>query len=217
MIKKSYVVQMSYDVTVAEKSYAQKAILSFKYCNKLLVKATDHLNIMKNSFKDTPEIPIEDVMKARAAIRRYRDQSVKNFNEFKRVAFKCVKIMHAFGSDTQVIKLIKSFISSVDALEKEVNNFVDLFDELQSKEFSKNIVSAIESIQDKSEEISDLIEDRIIDYIQSNVLANSWVDSVGEELNMKIEKKKPLILELYNKREDQLNDAIKERNNLVQG
>jgi len=217
MIKKSYTVQMSYDVTVAEKDYAQKAIICFKYSNKLLKKASDHLDIMKNSFKDNPEVPTADIMKARAAIRRYRDQSVDNFNEFKKLAFKCVRVMQNFGSDTQIIKLVKSYISSVDDLEKSVNKFIDLFNELQSKEFAKNVVTSIEDIQKQCDEINNLIEDRIVEYIQSNVLASSWVDTIGNDLKMKIEKKRPLILELFNRRDEQLVDAIKERGNNIQG
>jgi hypothetical protein len=217
MKKNAASVQMSYDVTVAEKHQAKNAIICFNYANKKLKKASDHLNIMKTSFKDNPEVPTEEIIKTRAAIRRYRDESVKNFNDFKQVAFKCVKVMQTFGSDTQIIKIMKSYINSVDELEEAVNDFVDLFDDLNSKEFTKNIVSSIEKIQDKSEEIDKLVEERIISYVQENILASSWVDAVGDELNMKLEHKKPLILELFNRREDQLNDTIKERNNLVQG
>lgn len=217
MRKNAASVQMSFDVTDAEKHQAKNAVICFNYSNKKLKKASDHLNIMKTSFKDNPEIPTEEIIKTRAAIRRYRDESIKNFNDFKIIAFKCVRVMQNFGSDTQIIKLMKSYINSVDELEENVNDYVDLFDDLKSKEFTKNIVSAIEKIQDKCKEIDKLVEERIINYIQSHVLATSWVDTVGNELNLKLDRKKPLIMELFNRREEQLNDNIKERNNLVQG
>ncbi len=208
---------MSYDVTVSEKEQAQKAIAYFKHAGKLLEKASDHLNIMKTSFKENTDIPAEDIMKARVSIRRYRNKAVENFNQFKVAAFKCIQIMQSFGSDTQVIKLIKSFINSVDELEEEVNHFVSLFSDLQSKEFTKDVVAAIEKIQTQCDEIVDLIDERVKSYIFSNILASTWVDSVGNELQMKIDRKNPLILELFNRRNDQLNDAIKERDNKVQG
>jgi len=211
MIKRSYVTQMSYDVSSEEKIKAEKALINFSHAIKLLSSASEHLNIMKTPFKENPEMTPEEVMKARAALRRFRDKAVENFNEFKSSAFNCVNIMQTFASDTQSLKLIKSFISGIDDLEKKVNNFVDLFSDLQSKDFAKNTVSAIEDIQKQSEEIEEIIDERIKNHIQSNILASSWVDSVGDEMQMKIEKKTPLILDLSNDREKALSKAIKEK------
>jgi len=114
MIKKSYSVQMSYDVSDSERSQAEKALLYFKAAEKYLVQASDHLNIMKTPFKDNQDMTPEDVMTARAVIRRFRDKAIENFDSFKKVAFDCVNLMQTFSSDTQTLKLMKSFISSVD-------------------------------------------------------------------------------------------------------
>lgn len=73
MIKKAYSVQMTYDVSDQEKNQANKAILFFDHAKKLLQMASEHLDIMKTPFKDSPDMPPEEVMKARAAIRRFRD------------------------------------------------------------------------------------------------------------------------------------------------
>lgn len=211
MIKKSYSVQMTYDVSDGEKVQAERALLCFNYSGKLLDSASDHLNIMKTPFKNNPEMSAEEVMKARAAIRRFRDKSVENFNEFKIASFKCVNAMQSFMSDTQTVKLMKSFISSVNDLEGKVNEFIDLFDDLESKDFPKNIVSNIEEIQKQCDDINEIVEERIISHVQSNILAKNWVDSISNNLQMKVEHKTPLILDLFNKRQEQLNDVIKER------
>lgn len=211
MIKKAYSVQMTYDVSDSEKSIAERALIHFSQSKKFLDLASDHLNIMKTPFKENPDMKPEDVMNARPAIRRFRDKSVENFNEFKESSFKCVNVMQNFASDTQTVKLMKSFIASVDDLEIKVNNFVDLFDDLESADFAKNIVASIEEIQKQCEEIDEIIDERIKNHIQTNILATSWVDSVSNDLQMKVEKKTPLLLELFNKRQDQLNDVIKEK------
>jgi hypothetical protein len=211
MIKKAYSVQMTYDVSDSEKSIAERALIHFSQSKKFLDLAADHLNIMKTPFKENPEMKPEDVMEARPAIRRFRDKSVENFNEFKESSFKCVNVMQNFASDTQTVKLMKSFIASIDDLEIKVNNFVDLFDDLESADFAKNIVASIEEIQKQCEEIDEIIDERIKNHIQTNILATSWVDSVSNDLQMKVEKKTPLLLELFNKRQDQLNDVIKEK------
>lgn len=212
MIKKAYSVQMSYEVSDEEKKQAERALLCFNHTIKLLDKSSNHLDIMKTPFKDNPEMSAEEIMKARAAIRRFRDKSIENFNEFKITAFKCVHIMQTFASDTQTLKLMKSFISSIDALETKVNVFADVFNDLESKEFSKTVVTTIEDIQKQCKEVDEIIDERIKTHIQSDILAKSWVDTVSNDLQMRIEKKTPLIVDLFNKRQDQLNDIIKERN-----
>lgn len=212
MIKKAYAVQMTYDVSDDEKQQAEKSLLFFGHAHKLLEMASDHLDIMKTPFKDNPEMDPKEVVKARAAIRRFRDKSIENFNEFKRAAFKCVNVMQPFASDTQTVKLMKSFISSIDDLEVKVNQFSELFNDLESKTFPQDVVQNIEAIQDECEDLGEIIDERIKNHIQTNILATSWVDNVSNDLQMQIEEKTPLIIELYNKRQDQLNDAIKERN-----
>ena len=211
MIKKAYITSLTYEVSDAEKIQAERALLCFNYTMKLLDMASEHLNIMKTPFKNNPELNPDEVVNARAAIRRFRDKSVDNFNEFKIAAFKCVHVMQTFSSDTQTVKVMKSFISSIDNLELKVNGFVDLFGDLESKSFAKDIVDCVEDIQKQCEEVEEIVDERIKSHIQSNILAKSWVDSVSNDLQMKVEKQTPLILDLFNKRQDQLNETIKER------
>lgn len=211
MIKKAYAIQMTYDVSDDEKQQAERALLFFGHTQKLLEMAADHLDVMKTPFKDNPEMDPKEVVKARAAIRRFRDKSVENFNVFKKEAFKCVNIMQPFASDTQTLKLMKSFISSIDDLEVKVNQFSEIFNDLESKSFAQDIVKKIEDIQKECEDLGEIIDERIKNHIQTNILATSWVDNVSNDLQMQIEEKTPLIIDLFNKRQDQLNEAIKER------
>lgn len=211
MDKTAFNIQMSYTVSDAEKQQANKALIYFKAAENTLLQASDHLNIMLTPFKDNSDIKPEDIEKVRAVIRRFRDKAIENFDEFKSLAFKCVNIMQIFSNDTQTLKLMKSFISSIDELEVKVNAFAKLFNDLQSKDFTAEVVKSIEAIQEQCSEIEEIIDDRIKGHIQSNILATSWVDSVGNNLDMKIEKKTPLIMDLFNSRQEQLNDEIKER------
>ena len=211
MIKKAYAVQMTYDVSDDEKQQAEKALLFFGHCLKLLKMAKDHLDIMYTPFKDNPDMDPQEVVKARAAIRRFRDKAIENVNEFKRAAFQCVNVMQSFSSDTQTLKLMKSFINSIDDLEMKVNLFAELFIDLESKTFTADVVKSIEDIQKECDDLEEIIDERIRGHIQSNILATSWIDSVSNDLQMQIEEKTPLIIDLFNKRQDQLDDAIKER------
>lgn len=211
MIKIS-AINMSYDITDTEKMRAEKALMCFDHDIKALDLAYDHLNIMKTPFKNNSSMTPEDVMKARVAMRRYRDQAVENFNKFKQVSFQCVNAMQPFTSDTQTVKLLKSYINSINELENKVNNFVALFDDLKNTNFATDIVKNIDGIQEQCDEIEEIIEERIKNHIKDNILSINWVNNTAKELNLQLENKKPLIEELMEQRQDQLNNVIKERN-----
>lgn len=213
-IVKSYSIQMSYEVSDAEKKKAEHALLCFAAALKILRQANEHLNVMKTPFKDNPDINPDEIMKARAAIRRFRDKAIDNFNSFKEIAFSCINSMQTFASDTQSVKLMKSMIMSVEELEQDVNNFSEIFDDLQSKDFTKDVVTAIENVQKQCDDVEEIIDERIKPHIQNEILATSWVDSISKDLDLNIEKQTPLILDLYNKRQEQLNTALQERTTL---
>ena len=199
MIKRAYSVQMSYEVTSDEKALAEKALLIFNATNSLLDAANDYLNVIYNPFSKNPSIDPDQIWKYRAALRKYRDNIVKKFNEFKVASFKCVKVMNKFASDTQTIKLMKSFSNSIEELESKVNSFVDLFDDLKNQSFPANVTKEIDTIRKKCEEINSLIDERIKSHIKNNILSKSWVDNISDELQMKIEKRTPLMVQLHKK------------------
>lgn len=209
MQKKAYIVQMTYDVSDAEKQQAEKALIAFNGAIKALKIASDHLNIMLTPFKDHQDISPEQIFKFRVPIRKFRDQAIENFNSFKIVSFKCIILMEKFSTDTQTNKLMKSFISLIDDLESKVNDFADLFSDLKSKDFVKKSVEIIEDIKEKCEEIEDLIDERLKSHIRENILSKTWADDIGNDLKSKFEKSKPLIMELFNQRQEEINNKLK--------
>ena len=211
MLKNAYSIQMSYQVTDEEKHQAERAILFFNHSQKLLNLASEHLNVMKTPFKDNQEIPSEEIMKVRAALRRFRDKAVDNFEEFKIAAFKAIRAIQQFSSDTQTIKIIKSFVSEVDELEVKLDKFVLLFKDLEDKEFVKNIVTSMEDIQKQCKNIEEIVEERVKKHIQNNILATSWIDEIGENLEIKLEKNTPIILQLFEERQKSLNDILNDK------
>lgn len=200
---------MTYDVSDAEKAEAEKAILAFNHTLKQLKIAADHLNIMLTPFKDHPDIGPDQVFKFRVQIRKFRDQAIDNFNNFKISAFRCIVVMQKFQTDTQTSKLMKAFIASIDDLETKVNDFAEEFQDLKSNDFSKNIVKEITDIHDKCEEIEEIVNDRLKAHIRENILSKTWVDDISTELDTKIEQSKPLIMELFHQRQEDLNNKLK--------
>ena len=204
MIKRAYSAMLTYQISDSEKDQAEKAIRWFNHCQKILEQCEEHLNLMYNPFKKDNSITPDKIFTIRAALRRYRDKVVENFNNFKKIAFKCYSIMQPFTSDTQTEKLLKSFVSSVEDIETQVNRFVELFSNLQSEDFSKGIVSAIDNIKKESAKLEQIIEERIKNHIQTNILNKNWIDGVSNELQEKVEKKSPLVMQLVEERQDLL-------------
>lgn len=198
MIKKAYITNMSYDVTTEEKKQAMHAISCFKRNQKILDGALDHLNIIYTSFKDAQNADPKENFNHRSAFRRFRDKVVENFNHLKKSSLECVKSLTPFSSDTQVVKITKSFISSIDILEDKINDFVKLFESIDSKDFISNAIKSIDSIKIQSEELQDLMKDRVKKYIQENILSENWMNQVSKDLDLKLQKRTPLLLRLYN-------------------
>jgi hypothetical protein len=197
---KIYALQMAYEVPSEEKDKANKIVIYLEHLLKIIKVCDKHLDLIYTPFKDNPETSPDQVFKARAALRRYRDKVVDNFNVFKRQAFKCFSLLQPFSIDTQIVKLSKSFVLSISDVEKQVNRFVELFDNLDSKEFATAVVKGVENIKKELSQLEQIIEDRIINHVQNNILARNWVDNVSDELQQKVETKIPLSIELVNER-----------------
>lgn len=200
---------MSYSVSDEEKQNAEKLILYFNNSLKLLKSADDYLNVVKTPLKNNTSNNSKELYKSRAALRIFRDQVINNFNKFKQESFKCVKLAQVFMSDTQTAKLIKSFISSIEELQKKANDFVQLFSEIESNDFAKNLIDIIEKIQEKCDNLINLINDRILSHIQNNILSKNWINNISDSLEEKIEENTPLFLDLVNQRQAQLLSILK--------
>lgn len=200
MQKRAYTAMMTYVVSDQEKQQAEKAIRWFTYCLKMLDQCQEHLNLIYNPFKKQPDISTDDVFARRAMLRIYRDKVIDNFNQFKRIAFKSYAIIQPFSSDTQMDKISSAFVESVEDIETQVNRFVDLFDDLKSEEFSKGVIAAIEHIKKEIAQLEQLVNDRVKTYLQTNILARNWVDGISTELQEKVEKKSPLVMQLVEER-----------------
>ncbi len=197
---KKYAIQLSYSVTDEEKNKAENALAYYDFLLKTSAEANAHLDLIYIPFKDGEAITPDQSWSARAALWRYRDANIKIFNKLNRIAFKCYAIMHNFSSDAQVVKLNKSFVLSVGDIEKQVNRFAKLFKDLKSKEFGTSIIKSIDNIKKEIAQLEQIVEDRIIVYIENDLLNKSWVDVVSKELQQKIEEKIPESIQLVNKR-----------------
>lgn len=164
--------------------------------------AADHLDLMASPLKENGDIPPDDIFAARSRFREFRDKIAENFNDFKTIAFRCYVAVQPFTSDTQMNKILKSFVMSIEDLEEDVNDVIHLFDDLKSKDFIKNFLEGVDKIHTGTEELKDIIENRINGHIQMDILDRNWVSDMSHKLQEKVEKKSPLIMRLVEEREN---------------
>ena len=211
IIKKSYLIPMSYEISESEKKSAKLAFVAFnEFLNHLKI-CIDHLELIYVPFKDNKEINSDNIIEHRASFRQYRDKDIENFDILVNKAFECIKHMQVFSSDTQTLKLINSFKLSMGDVVKQVNNFVDLFGNLSSDDFRENIIKCIDTIKKDSKELEQIIEDRIKNHIEKDILAANWVDDIGSKINVDLSSK-PALINLYKERQEALSNKITEEN-----
>jgi hypothetical protein len=104
------------------------------------------------------------------------------------------------------MKLQKSFVSAIGDLESSVNNFIDIFSDLKSKNFAAAVVKGVEGIQKELAQTKQIIEERVRDHVVKNILSRNWTDDVSKEMNKKVEKQIPLAIELVEERNKILGD-----------
>lgn len=201
---KRYALMLSYEISSEEKEAAEKCLSYFDFLLRQIKDCDAHLDLLYTPFKDGGQnIDTASAWRARAALRRYRDRDVELFNKLKRIAFKCFALMQPFSSDTQIVKLNKSFVLAIGDLEKQVNRFVELFSDLKSKDFGTIVVAAITNIKKEISQLEEIVEERIKPYLLENILDRNWTENVSKELKVKVEKKPPMSIQLVEKREQE--------------
>lgn len=200
-------IEMSFDIPESEQKEAQLASDLLSQVINSLDHAKDHLNIIYEPFKKANEISPDAVWEWRGAIRQYKDQIKENYNKIKRLAFKALVKLDIFSSDTHIMELINSFKDAIGDLEKQIGVLLDILDDLKSPDFKSNIISGVEAVRHQSQEVEKLIKDRIIDYLDANILTRDWMANISDDLKVKVRDRVPYITQLFHERQNAINSV----------
>lgn len=200
-------IEMSFDIPESEKKVAREAIQAFKNVLGSLDKAKKHLDIIYQPFQSEEVLPPEAVVKFRGAFFRYKEQVKKNFDDAKAKSLIAYSKLNLFSSDTHILELINAFKDQIDMLGSQVNVLLDVLDDFRDINFKSNVTKAIDSISKEAFELENIINDRIIDHINSEILSKDWISDVKDTLNVKIEEKIPYITRLFQERQQAINSV----------
>ena len=201
MIKKiADAINMSFEIPSSEKEVAESAVEYLEAAANQLRFAEDHLDIMYQIFNKHDDIPTESIVKNRGIIDKYKEKVKENYNSFKKSSYIALGKLNHFAVDTQITELLSSFQESMKEVENEVNNLLKILGKHKLPNFKANSLAAIDNIKKQGKQVANLIKDRIIEHINTNIIAETWASTTSKDLNMVVEEKVPHLIQLYKDR-----------------
>lgn len=206
---KAYSVQMSFKVPDGEKRIAGKASALFGDLSSALQLAANHLNTMYVPFKRYSDYDSQVLVKERVLLRDYRDSVKASFDKIIAMEAQCLRLMTEFASDKDVSDLMNALKANMEDIKTQVNRFLGLFSNIGSPDFIGSVLSAIEFIKQNIGQTRQLLNERIIPHIDSNILAKHWTADMASqeenEANEALYSKLPMVVQLFKERQKQLN------------
>jgi hypothetical protein len=200
MIKRSYLNQMTYDISNEEKNQARQLLTYVDYTTKLLDDTKEFLDTIKVPFENNKEMESKEILSQRVHLREFRDKVLKKFADFKLNAFYSINVLTKFSSDPQIAGMMKAFVSTVSDCEKSFEKLETLFNNMESATFVKDIIDLCKLLQAKLGDLENILNDRIRNYVSSNILGETWVSKMYKDLKISEPSKKPKTLDLINRR-----------------
>lgn len=109
--------------------------------------------------------------------------------------------MGEFSTDTKTLEMMNSFIASLEDVKKAVERLLQSFSDLDSQTFKDSVVGAIDNVKKQANQFKQLINDRLLDHIDTNILAKNWTNDVTDEYQKKVYEKLPMIVQLFQERQ----------------
>lgn len=207
--KLAQLVEMSLDVPSSEKKAARKVVSMMEKLCKKIEQFDEHLDLIYNPLKNNQTASKESVIENRGAIKRYTDKIEENFDELTKFSLMIVKELNVFSTDSHIKELIKSFTNAFGDVEVSIKSLIAALDDWKSKEYRDNVLVSIENVKKQAAQVYKLLNERIIEHINTNIIANTWVDNISDKLNVTVQEREPYIKKLHREREEKLREVIK--------
>lgn len=194
---------MSFRVPDEEIEKAEEAVMYLDETRQALRIALDHLDIIYQPFDRYDEISTDSVVQKRGLLDRYQRANKKKFEKFKYLALMSIKkINHFSRGDAEIQEIVNSLESSAQELTDKVEKFYEALSNYQAEDFQDQVLEAINLIRSKSENFEDLVDDRIIEHINTNIIGKTWLHENQDKMHIEDKPEfSPLIVELYQERQ----------------
>ena len=181
MLKKlAYEVSMSFNISETDKNVAENISKFLVNVVNQIKIIENHLDLITTSFKNAENIDIDYLYQKRGAFARYARQAKENFYKLQINAANAIKLLKIFEIDTHISELIKSLTDSIQQINKYYNDMLDLLNDVKSDDFKKNLMEKIDTINQKLSNLEVLINERIIQHIDENILSKNWINQLND-------------------------------------
>lgn len=202
--RNAYSIQMNFEVPDSEKKVAEQAVEHFEQLLTEFQDLTKYLDYIYLPFSKYDNLNMEMIVKYRDTFKQYRDQVQKKFIKITKLAYNCVALMNGFSTDVATEEIMNSFMGTIKELEKYMDTFISIFTNLNDTNFRQYLIATVDSIKKQKNQIRQLITDRILEHIDSNILAKDWADNLSEKLDRPIQERVPLVVQLFRERQEAL-------------
>jgi hypothetical protein len=178
-------IDLSFDIPDSEKKIARETIEHLNSTYSSLKIAADHLDIIYEPFESHTDISPESIIKNRGVIDRYKQKIKENYNKMKEYALYSIRSLNEFSSDSKIKEIVDAFRSSISDLEDSVVKLLETLSDYESTTYRDDVVKQIETIKEYTDNTRELIKDRIIQHVETNILADSWLENTEKMLEEK--------------------------------
>lgn len=197
MKKLAHQIELALLIPEADKEIAKLCIELLKSTVTRLGYSDDLLNKMYLPFKENTGASTESFKKDSPAIFRYKENIKKTFSEIKYMVLKSIGQFVYFDSDTKAHEMNESLKELSQDLENLVVEVLDVMDDVEDPNFQTNIIKGMDSIKQQTTSVVELIEDRIIDYLEDNILNTNWFNKSKSDIQLELNEKIPNLTKLY--------------------
>ena len=198
---------MSFDVPDSKKEIAEKAQQQFETLLSNLKLNVEYMDFLYIPLKKCSSLNSDVMGDYRDTFMQFQERVKAKYDESIKAAFHCMLLMNEFGTDTPVKDMMSSFDGLIKDLEKFVNIYLSIFSNLNSPDFKKDILATTDTVRKCTNQIKQLVNDRVIQHIDDNILAKDWSSELSNKFEQEVDKKIPLVTQLYEERQR----ALKQR------
>lgn len=198
-------INRSFDIPDAEKKTAEEALIRFEASVSHLNKAVDFLDKIYIPFSNHEHVSSKYLFDKRYILSRFQKASKEKFEKFQLVSLLAIRKLNNFTkADNEIQEIVNTFKDSVLDVKVTVEELYELLsnlDNLQNESFREDVLKSIDEVKSQSESLSELVYDRIIEHINSNIIGESWLN----EMDSKIKDdgpQKPLMMQLFDERQN---------------
>ena len=181
--------QISFKIPTEERKQAKACIEKLDdLVEHILLKAkvkeeyVDLLDVIYNPFNENSGLTQEQAKKLKGYLEIFVKILNNNMIQIKSFAVFALNILEEFKSDADVASMNKSFFDEVDNLDKEEKMFEKILENIDDKDFQKNVVNAVKVLKKSSAQLKQLINERIIPYLRKDILGDDWTTEIKETL-----------------------------------